>query len=63
MDITDPRHKVSWRTLWKTVLKRKIPPVLGPGRIELKSWSEIPVWQQEDNQYIETGYRYDIVLT
>ncbi len=63
MDITALRDKASWETLRETVLKRKFPSVLGRGRIELKSWFEIPAWQQEDNRYIETGYRYDFVST
>jgi hypothetical protein len=26
--------------------------------IALLLWEELPEWQQEGNQYIETGYRY-----
>ncbi|KAM3070914.1 hypothetical protein ACMFMG_009826 [Clarireedia jacksonii] len=28
-----------------------------PSTIKLKLWSELETWQQEDNNYIETGYR------
>ena len=26
-------------------------------RTALRLWTEIPAWQQEDNKYIESGYR------
>jgi hypothetical protein len=26
--------------------------------VALQTWWDIPLWQQEDNHFIETGYRY-----
>ena len=43
--------------------KRKMSDVMSdvfetePARQLLKLWSELPTWQQEDNSFIQTGYR------
>jgi hypothetical protein len=39
------------------LLKRPSKAVNRMQRFALLLWTEIPAWQQEDNKYIESGYR------